>query len=70
MKNVLKERSRRWTHDGWAIRLVLPDGFRGKPWDHTMCTTRRECRELRKSLPQDLYQRTEVVKVRLKLEAV
>lgn len=69
MKRFLQEFcSRRWGHDGWALRLK---GTR-EPLDWSACTTREEARELRREMfPElDFWDRTEVVKVRIKLEVV
>ena len=43
MKGFLRHRSRRWGYDGWALRM------RGasRPLFWSVCTTRREARDLR-----------------------
>lgn len=65
MKNMLQGRSRRWGFDGWALRVR--DAATPLAW--SVCTTRRECRELRDER-QDLADNFEVVKVRIRLEVV
>jgi len=68
MKQMLKHRNRRWGYDGWALRI------KGAPCplDWSACTTRAEARQLRKeSFPElDFFDRTEVVKIRIKVEVV
>lgn len=68
MKQILQHRSHRSGYDGWAIKIKGA----GKPLDWTVCTTRAECRELRKdAMPElDLFNRTEVIKVKITVEAV
>lgn len=66
MMSFLQHRSRRWTHDGWA--LVMPGASTPLAW--TVSTTREEVRELRK-LRGDLFERgAEIVKVRITVEAI
>lgn len=69
MKRLLQGRSRRQGHDGWALMV------RGakRPMAHTVCTTREEARDLRREPPyceRDLFERLEVVKVRITVEVV
>lgn len=68
MKQMLKHTNRRFTHDGWALRIKGAN----LPFDWSACTTRAEARELRKEVfPElDFFERTEVVKVKIKLEVV
>lgn len=65
MKRFLKYRSNRWGYDGWAVA-----GIGGAPWLSTVSTTREEARAIRKELLPDLFERTEVVKVKIRLEVV
>ncbi len=65
MKSFLRHRSNRWGHDGWA--LACPDT--GYVFDWSTCTTREECRQLRRE-KADLFERgAQIVKVRIKVEA-
>ena len=66
MKNILQFRNRRRGYSGWALMVKGAT----KPLHHTFCTTRKECRELRQGMQQDLYERLEVVKVKVGLEPV
>lgn len=63
MKRILDHRSKRWGYDGWVVWVKGSP----KPLDWTFSTTRREAREVRASLDRDLFQRTEVVKVKLEM---
>lgn len=65
MKAILSHTSRRWGYDGWALRV------RGAkaPLGWSMCTTRREARDLRRER-DPLFRDLEVVKVRAVLEVV
>lgn len=64
MKNILQGRSRRWGIDGWALKHK--DGI--SVWRHTVCTTRREARELKAQQLPDMRDQIEVVKVSIHLE--
>lgn len=66
VKRFLKHRSKRWTHDGWAVQVK---GSK-KPLPYTVCTTRAEARQVREEFLTDLFARTEVVKVKITVEAV
>jgi hypothetical protein len=68
MKRFLEFRSRRFGYDGWALRVRKAD----KPMDWTVCTTRAEVRALRreKFAERDLFQKVDVVKVRVTVEVV
>jgi hypothetical protein len=68
VKEFLRFRSRRWTHDGWAIKVKGAQ----HPLKWSVCTTREEARQLHKeSYPEsDFFERTEVVKVRIFVEVV
>lgn len=69
MKEFLRYRSRRWLYDGWALRVhgattVL---------EHTVCTTRREARELKQEWERehpDMFRKLDIVKIRLRVEAL
>lgn len=66
---VINGRSRRWGYDGWALRVIGAM----RPIEVTTVTTREEARELRRQWQAehpDLFQRLEVVKVRITVEAV
>lgn len=66
MKSFLRHRSKRWNYDGWALRM--PGATRPMPW--SVCTTRQECRDLRRE-KADLFERgAEIVKVKISVEAV
>lgn len=60
MKEILKNLSRRWGHDGWAIKHK-----RGTVLKWSVCTTRSEARELLDDafLPSINRENFEVVKV-------
>lgn len=70
MKRMLSGISRRWGHDGWALKAVGATS----PLHWTVCTTRREARELREEIGTrtDMFPgaRLRVVKVRIKVEEV
>lgn len=66
---VINGRSRRWGYDGWALRVIGAL----RPIESTTVTTREEARELRRQWQTDhpdLFQRLEVVKVRITVEAI
>jgi hypothetical protein len=65
MREFLKHRSRRSSHDGWA----LMERATRYPLSWSVCTTREECRAL-KLERADLADDLEVVKVWLKVEVV
>ena len=62
---LFEHRARRTGYDGWALRF--------KGWDApiawTVCTTREEARELRRERGNLLHD-TEIVKVRISVEAI
>lgn len=69
MKQILDHCSPRYGHDGWALRV------RGRVsvmrW--TMCTTRREARELKHEMEaqdRDLFDQLEVVKVEVDVKVI
>lgn len=66
MKAFLQHKANRWGYDGWALRT------RGdtNPYPWTVCTTREECRELRKERADLFDSSAEIVKVRISVEAV
>lgn len=66
MKRLLDNRSKRWGYDGWAIRIKGAP----QPFDWSVCTTREEARELRAEVfpESDFFQRTEIVKVKIRVE--
>lgn len=64
MKNILHWRSRRWGIDGWALKHKDSTCV----WNHTVCTTRREARELKAQQLPDMRDQIEVVKVSIHLE--
>lgn len=66
VKGILQFFSRRNDFDGWAVAIKgKPD-----PLSETFSTIRKEARDMRDEMELDLFQRTEVVKVRVKLERV
>lgn len=66
MISFLRHRSKRWGYCGWALRF--PGEKWAMPW--TVCTTRAECRRLRKERG-DLFDRgAEIVKVKISVEVV
>lgn len=66
MKSFLRHRSNRWGHDGWALKM--PGATSPLLW--SVCTTRQECRDLRRE-KADMFERgAEIVKVRIRVEAV
>lgn len=65
MKEFLRHRSRRWSHDGWGLRM--PGGI-VMQW--TVCTTRAECRDLRARRGDLLDRGAEIVKVKIMVEVV
>jgi hypothetical protein len=66
MERFLNHRSKRFGFDGWALKVLGAN----KPLDWTTCTTREEARSLRKQQAPDLFRRTEIVKVKISVEAV
>lgn len=69
MKRFLSHRSKRWAYDGWALRVIGAPS----PLHWTTCTTRKEIRELKLELEKsgdgDLFQKLEIVKVKINVEA-
>lgn len=65
MKSYLRHRSKRWSYDGWGMRV---NGGAVMPW--TVCTTRAECRQLRKERADLFLDRAEIVKVKISVEVV
>lgn len=66
MKRILDHTSNRWGYDGWALKVIGSD----EPMAWSMCTTRKECRELKRDIEgemPDLFRRLEVVKVKVKV---
>jgi len=66
VKSFLSHKSRRWGYDGWA--LLYPGATHVMQW--TVCTTRAECRALRKSRADLLDRDAEIVKVKIGVEIV
>lgn len=66
MKSFLSHRAKRSKYDGWA--LLYPGASRVMPW--TVCTTRAECRALRKMRGDLLDRKAEIVKVKIQVEVV
>ena len=62
MKQFLRHRSQRPDYDGWALQVVGAD----KPMGWTVCTTRREIRELKKT--EGLWMRRDIEIVKVKIE--
>lgn len=62
MKQFLKHKSQRPDYDGWALQIAGS----GEPMGWTVCTTRREVRELKKS--ERLWMRTDIEIVKVKIE--
>ena len=65
MKRFLRHRSKRFGYDGWAVRVRGADS----PLESTVSTTRQEARDIRSEMEPDLFERTEVIKVRISVEA-
>lgn len=61
MKQFLSHRSRRFGYDGWALRSKS-DGWVVQ-W--SVCTTRQECRELKKERHDLFNDDWEIVKVKI-----
>lgn len=68
MKQILdrSELNPRASHDGWALRVVGAI----KPLRWTTCTTREECRELRREWAGLMRHDIEIVKVKLEVVVV
>ena len=69
MKAFLKGKlSRRWSFDGWALKVKGVS----KPMHWTACTTRKEARELKAELQAegDLFFNVEVVKIMVEVTEV
>ncbi len=66
MKGILQFISRRQAFDGWAVAIKGKE----EPLPDTFSTIRQEARDMRDAMVPDLFVRTEVVKVRVKLERV
>lgn len=64
MKQFLQHRSRKFGYDGWALQVIGAE----KPLGWTVCTTREEIRELKKT--EGVWMRTdvEIVKVKISVE--
>jgi hypothetical protein len=66
MKKFLKHRSKRFGYDGWALQMkgsLMPMAW-------TVCTTRKEVRELLEEERNWIRPDIEIVKVRIVVEAV
>jgi len=66
VKSFLSHKSRRWGYDGWA--LLYPGATHVIQW--TVCTTRAECRALRKSRDDLFLDGAEIVKIKISVEVV
>ncbi|MBU0539347.1 MAG: hypothetical protein KKF24_16445 [Gammaproteobacteria bacterium] len=66
MKRFLDHRSKRFGFDGWALKVK---GSK-HPLAWSACTTRGEARSLRNQQTPDLFQKTEIVKVKISVEVV
>lgn len=68
MKAFLRQGiSRRWGYDGWALQVRGAE----EPLHWSVCTTRREARELRReSIMNGLRHDVDVVKVRITVAAI
>lgn len=66
MKRFLDHRSNRFGYDGWAVKVTKADS----PMIWTVSTTREEARALRAEMDPDLFQSTEVVKVKITVKVV
>jgi len=66
VKRFLDHRSKRSGFDGWALKVQGAS----KPLVWTACTTREEARSLRKQQTPELFRKTEIVKVKISVEAV
>jgi len=64
MKRFLSNRSKRFGFDGWALKVKEAE----KPLAWSVCTTRGEARSLRQQQTPDMFQRTEIVKVKISVE--
>jgi len=66
MKQFLKHRSRKHSYDGWALRVKGEK----QPIDWTVCTTRAELRDFKKTDGAWLRPDIETVKVKISVEVV
>jgi len=62
MKQFLKHKSRRPGYHGWAVMVKGSD----HPWPWTVCTTRKELRELIEA--EKNWMRTDIEIVKVKIE--
>jgi hypothetical protein len=65
VKQILDNASKRWGYSGWGIR-----GESGSVYPWTVCTTRAECRALRKERADLFLDKAEIVKVKISVEAI
>jgi hypothetical protein len=66
MKQFLKHRSRKHGYDGWAFRVK---GAK-EPMAWSVCTTREELRDLKKTEGAWLRPDIKIVKVKIRVEVV
>ncbi|WP_116364443.1 hypothetical protein [Parahaliea mediterranea] len=66
MISFLQHRSPRFGYDGWA--LLIPGA--AKPLEWTVCTTRAECRRLRRDRGNLFERGAQIVKVKVSVEVV
>lgn len=64
MKKFLQHRSKRYGIDGWALKVKGAQ----KPLHWTVCTTRKEIRELREEERNWMRDDIEIVKVKITVE--
>jgi len=67
VKRFLQHTSNRFGYSGWALRVKDAP----QPMGRSTCTTREEARDLKREweMNPDLFQRLEVVKVKIIVEA-
>lgn len=67
MKKFLDARARRWGYDGWALKVTGAT----RPLFWTVCTNRKEAREVKKEMSSLKYfGHLDVVKVKITVELV
>ena len=70
MKRILDARSRRHGFDGWCMFVKPQNHTTWFPLDWTFCTTRKECRELTRTMQRNIFDKYAIKKARLKVEEV
>ncbi len=67
MKRILDNCSKRFGMSGWCL---VVKGLPQRPCDWSLCTTRKECRELLASMTEDMHDKYEIVKVKVELKVI